>query len=92
MPRIPVLTLSGGKLSQFGGLEAVKEFRVWVHHKRGGDDAFFTTKTIEGAKSLFKRLHGSGKYARVEEPLAVVWDRRYRRYREVVIDTKYIPT
>lgn len=41
--RIPALTLSGGKLSEFGGLKAVKEFRVWVHPKAGGDDSYKDT-------------------------------------------------
>jgi len=92
---IPGLTLSGGKLSKFGGHKAVRQYRVWVHPKRGGDDSYYAyspsqVKKRGGYSTLVaatKRLRKSGRYARVEEPLAVVWDKRYKKYREVVIDT-----
>jgi len=84
--RIPALTLSGGKLSQFGGLKAVKEFRIWVHPKSGGDDYYYVYKTIDGARSGYSRLKKNKSFARVEIPCAVVRDKRYKKYREVVID------
>lgn len=93
---IPSLTLSGGKLSQFGGHKAVRQYRVWVHPKGGGDDEYYhyspaTVKMKGGYSALLRgvaRLRRSGKFLRVESPLAVVWDTRYKKYREVVIDTK----
>jgi len=80
MGRIPALILAGGKLSNFGGMKAVKEFRVWVH-PTSGDDYYYAYKTLAGAV----RKHRSMK-ARSESPLAVVRDKNYRKYREVMID------
>jgi len=85
MSKIPLLTLSGGKLSQFGGLSAVKGFRVWVHPK-DGNDLVHTWKTLVGAKRGRARLARSRKYYEVEPVIAVVWDKHYNRYREVAID------
>jgi hypothetical protein len=92
MPRISALTLSGGRLSDFGGHKAVKEYRVWVHPKRG-DDFYYAisptkVKSGGGYKDLLRetaKLRKSGKFVRVETPLAVVYDPRYKKYREVVI-------
>ena len=85
MPRISALTLSGGKLSEYGGLRAAKEFRVWCHPKRGGA-TYFKWKTLIGTQIGRRKLVKSQKYFKVEAPLAIVWDKKYRRYREVVID------
>lgn len=82
MARIPGLTLSGGKLSEFGGLKAVKEFRVWIHPGKG-DDYYYAYKTLEGAVRKYRSFR-----TRAEHPLAVVWDKRYKKYREVKIDKK----
>ena len=91
MPRIPALTLSGGKLSEFGGHKAAKEYRVWCHPAKGGDDYFYPFKTFAGAKNAYSRLASRKKsmgIIRVETPCAVVFDSRYHKYREVVIDKK----
>lgn len=82
MARIPALTLSGGRLSEFGGIKAVKEFRVWVHPAKG-DDYYFAFKTLTGAVKKHRSMR-----ARSEPPIAVVYDKRYRKYREVVINKK----
>ncbi len=92
---IPVMTLSGGKLSNYGGIAAVRQYRVWVHPKGGGDDSFYSftpakVKALGGIKALRKeatRLRRSKRFQKVEMPLAVVWDKRQKKYREVVIDT-----
>ena len=84
--RIPALTLSGGKLSEFGGLKAVKEFRVWVHPK-AGDVFYYVYRTHAAAKSGQKL---AAKQGRAEKPIAVVWDIKHGKYREVMID-KLVP-
>jgi len=86
MGKISALTMSGGALSKFGGQSAVKEYRVWVHPKGGGDDYYFVAKTLDEINRKKASLENSGNY--VEEPLAVVWDEKYKKYREVVIDKK----
>lgn len=91
MPRIPALTLSGGKLSEFGGHKGAKEYRVWCHPAKGGDDFYFAYKTLVGAKNAYAKIARKKKsmgLIRVESPCAVVYDKRYRKYREVVIDKK----
>jgi len=80
--KIPALTLSGGLLSKFGGTEAVKEYRVWVHPN--GDDYYFRYKDLKEA------IRESVKMKGAEKPLAVVWDKKQKKYREVVIDDKYL--
>jgi len=88
MTKISALTLSGGKLSKFGGQSAVKEYRVWVHPKGGGDDYYFVAKSLDEISRKGQSLVNKGDY--VEKPLAVVWDAKYKKYREVVIDKKSI--
>ncbi len=91
---IPAVPLTGGKLSEFGGLAAVRQFRVWVHPKNGKADEFFTLSParvrahggIIGLRKEATKLRRSGKYMRVEVPIAVVWDAKKKKYREVVID------
>jgi hypothetical protein len=86
MPKISAMTLSGGKLSSFGGLKAVKAFRVWVHPKSGGDDRYYDYKTFRGVVNAYKRLKGDRKLIHVEHPMAIVWDKGQSAYREVAID------
>jgi hypothetical protein len=85
--KISALTFSGGKLSEFGGAKAVKEYRVWVHPKPSGDDYYYVFKDFLQAKEFSdnERKKVGNKYNKVEMPLAVVWDKKYRRYREIVI-------
>jgi hypothetical protein len=85
--RIPALTLSGGALSKFGGKKAVKEYRVWVHPKGGGDDYYYSFKVEADIPSIRRALAGEAKKGnKIEKTLAVVWDKKNKRYREVVID------
>lgn len=87
---IPALTLSGGKLSEFGGKKAVKEYRIWVHRKAGGDDeysVFPPTTTMTHLRNAVRAGRSTGRFSKVEAPVAVVWDPKYKKYREVVIDT-----
>lgn len=81
--KFPALTLSGGKLSDF--LPALC-YRVWVHHKDGGDDKYFEYSILEKAMQAKKRLEKNKKYCIVENPLALVWDKARKDFREVQID------
>lgn len=74
---IPALTLSGGTLKK---LSDAKQFRVW-HHPKKGDDYYHTFSCIFEAKKHSERT-------KAESPIAVVWDKRYKQYREVVIPKK----
>ena len=82
---IPSTTLSGGILKDFGGAKAVEEYRVWLH-PHSGSDTYRTYKTLKEAEmdSIIRRK--SGKYSEVEVPLAVVFDKKFKRYREVDIE------
>lgn len=73
MARIPALTLSGGNLSTFGGQGAAREFRVWVHPFRGGDDHCYRFKTYARAARGRVRIAARGE-GRVEKVVAVVLD------------------
>ena len=81
--RIPALTLSGGRLSEFGGEKEAKEYRVWIHSKKGGDDVYRVFNNLQSAK---KFSEAKSSFERREKPLAVVWDGRKKKYREVVVD------
>ncbi len=92
MAKIPAMTLSGGTLSEFGGMKKAKEFRVWVHPE-SGDDAYYVYKSyvvaerayeVMGAKDAMRKA----RLIKVEKPLAVVYDTAAKKYREVVIDKK----
>lgn len=99
MPRIPALTMSGGKLSEFGGIKAAKEFRIWVHPLQG-DDYYYAFKTYNQAKRAYDKAKNATKaqlrkngVSGFEQILAVVADPKwrkgmsvYKRYREVVVD------
>jgi hypothetical protein len=72
---IPALTLSGGTLKKFSD---AKQFRVWHHPKKGGDYYYEFTDPVEAKKH-------SEKSKTAEPPLAVIFDRKYWKWREVVI-------
>ena len=83
--RIPALTLSGGKLSEFG---RVVRYRIWVHYRDGNDDSYyeFMPNELKKAKLFREKLLKDKRFAIVEPVIAVVWDEKFRKYREVVID------
>jgi len=90
---IPTETLSGGKLSNYGGLKAARQFRIWVHPKKGDDRFYSYTPAkikmaggVSALKRAAKRMRATRRYHKVENPLAVVWDMKHQRYREVIID------
>lgn len=85
--RIPALILSGGRLKRFSDAE---EYRVWVHPK-SGDDFYFVATTPLNALRIAASLKSSGKYSRVEKPLAVVWDAAEHNFREVVVPWSRYP-
>ena len=87
MEKIPALTLSGGKLSEFEG--KVVAYRIWVHPREGGDSyCEFGPNQLEKAKSVRKVLLNDPRFIKVEPIIAIVYDKRYKKYREVVIDQK----
>ena len=79
--QIPALTLSGGKLSEFGG--KALEYRVWVHPKEGSD-SYYRFDSLQEASEGATYLRKTGKYAKVEIPLAVVKSKG--RFREVAVN------
>lgn len=79
---IPLLTLSGGRLSEFGGPSAAVAYRIWVHPYEGGDVYVYEADTLEEVKAEVERAKPQG---RVEDPIAVVWDAGQHDFREVVI-------
>jgi hypothetical protein len=81
--KIPALCLSGGKLSEF--CDKAVEYRVWIH-PYSGDDCFFKGKNI--IKVLKKRaeLLKDPQIALVEPVIAVVYDKRFKKYREVQVN------
>lgn len=81
--KIPAMCLSGGKLSDFSGKAA--EYRVWVHPYRG-DDCFFRNKNLIKALEKRAELLKDSQIALVEPVIAVVYDERFKKYREVQID------
>ena len=80
--KFPALTMSGGKLADFGKALA---YRVWVHHKDGGDDKYNEYETLEKAQKAKKRLEKNPKYMVVENPIALVWDKKFKKFREVIV-------
>ena len=81
--KFPALTMSGGKLSEFG---KALTYRVWVHHKDGGDDKYFEYETLEKAQKARVRLNKNEKYGFIEEAIALVWDKGNKNFREVIVD------
>jgi len=84
--KIPALTLSGGKLSEF---KEVKAFRIWLHGKEGnhGYMEFEPNKLPEAIRQRQKALRNEN-WLEVEPIIAVVYDEKFHRFREVVIDLK----
>jgi len=80
--KIPALCLSGGKLSEFG--KAV-EYRVWIHPKEG-EDIFYRSQSIEAALKKRSKFINDPNLAMVEPVIAVVYDKKFKKYREVQID------
>lgn len=80
---IPALTLSGGTLEH---LEDAKEFRVWAYPKGGGDDYFQSYASLELAMRAHDQMAQRGDIP--EKPLAVIWDKKHRSWREVQIPAK----
>mgnify|MGYP001041663533 CR=1 FL=1 len=80
--RMPALTLSGGKLNDFG--KPVR-YRIWVHFREDKDDGYyeFLPGELEKANLFRKKLLKDKRYAIVEPVIAVVWDKKFKRYREV---------
>ena len=83
--QIPALTRSGGTLKS---LKDAKEFRVWVHPKKG-DDYYYASPKVARAIALGERAF-SKKEGYVEIPLAVIWDKKHQDYREVQIPAKIL--
>jgi hypothetical protein len=81
--KIPAMCLSGGKLSEFGG--KAFEYRIWIHPKQG-EDKFYRTKSIENALKKRSEFINNPDLAIVEPIIAVVYDKRFKKYREVQID------
>ncbi len=81
--KIPIFTLSGGRLSEFG---RPVRYRIWVHYAEDKDDGCYEFKPneLEKAKSFRKKLLKDKRFAIVEPIIAVVWDKQFKRYREVV--------
>ena len=88
-PKPNALTLSGGRLSDFGGLRAVKEYRIWFHPTEG-DDFYFQAKDLD---MLLLKVIGAAQRQtltletlnKIEPPCAVVWDEKNSDWREVVL-------
>ena len=88
---IPAFAMSGGLLSNFGGKKAVLEYRIWIHDQYGRLDfrfngAYFWRHNLKELIKMRKALLKDKKIFKVEQPLAVVWDKNYENYREVLID------
>jgi hypothetical protein len=82
---IPALTLSGGTLKH---LEDAKEFRVWAYPKGGGDDYYLNFPNLEQALLAKDEMARQGDLP--EEPLAVIWDKKKRSWREVAVPKKAV--
>lgn len=83
---IPVLTKSGGMLSDFGGKRKVLEYRVWFHYHDGRSDSWITDTNFRNIQKRRRELLKDKKIIIVEQPLAVVWDSKDDEVREVRID------
>ena len=80
--KIPLLTLSGGKRSDFA---RPVRYRIWVHYREDKDDGCyqFRPNELEKAKLFRKKLLKNKRFAIVEPIVVVVWDKKFKRYREV---------
>lgn len=85
--KIPALTLSGGTLVN---LKDVKEFRIWVH-PRYGDASYYRFDTLKEANTFLPIAKKSKEQlSEVESPIAVIWDKAQKNYREVEIPKKLL--
>jgi len=79
-----------GKLSDFGGVDAAKQFRVRVYYKDSNYPEVVTWKTYLGAQRGRIRLAEADKkarkYSKIDPITALVYDKAAKGYREVVID------
>lgn len=83
--KIPALCLSGGKLKDFGGHKKALEYRVWVHPNEG-DDFCYRSENIKTLRQTRRKLlRNKRAYPIVEPIIAVVFDERFKKYREVLI-------
>jgi len=82
--KIPALTLSGGRLSDFKS--RVVSYRIWVYFREEREDGYydFLPNEFRKAKVFRKLLLKDKKYAQIEPVIAVIWDRKFKRYREVL--------
>ena len=65
---IPALT---GSLGNAQPKDKALAFRVWVHHKKGGDDEFIEKASLTEAKAARTRAIKSKEYAKVEPVIGV---------------------
>jgi hypothetical protein len=77
--QIPALTKTGGtaKINS----KQIKEYRVWVHPTKGGDDYYYRSDTYKEIIAIRKDSLNEGY---VEKPLGVIQDKD-GQYREVVL-------
>lgn len=84
MRMIPAQTLSGGKLSEF---KEVKAFRLWLHSKDEEDKYMeFEPKDLPEAIRKRQKAENNESWIEVEPIIAVVFDEKFKKFREVVID------
>ena len=62
------------------------EFRIWICSIKGNSDSYYRYNTFEEAKQNFKKLKSFG--IPIQTLCAVVWDNKFKRFREVVINDK----
>ena len=79
---IPALTMSGGTLKS---PKDIKELRVWIHPNKG-EDFYYSGKNLMKLASLVSKRTGKKDF--IEAPLAVIWNKKHRKYREVTIPRK----
>jgi len=84
--RISALTLSGGKLSDFGA-KAIREWRIWCH-PIAGDDFYYRFPPSKFAEAIETRakLLKDESIVEVEPIIAVVWDEESKDFREVIVE------
>ncbi len=70
--KYPAFVKSGGGYI----FDDVLEYRVWMH-PHGGDDFFESFGTLDEAKEFAESKRDEGKYAVVEDPLALVEQKEY---------------
>lgn len=82
---IPALCLSDGRLKDYGGHKKVAEYRFWVH-PNVGDDFYYRSESRKTLQPIRRKLvRNKNAYPTVEPIIAVVFDEKFKKYREVVI-------